>query len=87
MTGEDSIRKKTLRELREDRGMSREELAVALHVPFSTLVNLEMGRNQPRVVLAEKIYQFFGVPIGGIEWVTRPKDSGSDAKKVDATAA
>lgn len=62
--------KKTLKELREEAGLSREELAVKLKVPFSTLVNIEMGRNMPRVGLAEKIYQFFDLPLGAIDWDT-----------------
>jgi DNA-binding XRE family transcriptional regulator len=63
--------KKTLRELREERGMTREQLAVALNVPFTTLVNIETGRNRPRVELAERIYAFFGVPLGSIQWGRR----------------
>lgn len=64
-----TMRKKTLRELREERGMTREELAVALKVPFPTLVNIETGRNQPRIALAERIYEYFEVPVGSIEWI------------------
>lgn len=60
--------KRTLKQLREARGLTREELAVALKVPFSTLVNIETGRNRPRIELAEKIYEFFNMPVGSIEW-------------------
>lgn len=76
--------KKTLRELRDERGLSREQLAVALSVPFSTLVNLEMGRNKPRIELAERIYAYFGVPLGSIEWKPAPARIGTRKKKADS---
>lgn len=72
--------KKTLKQLREERGLSREELAVALKTNYSTLVNIETGRSTPRVDLAERIYLYFGVPIGSIEW-------GNKAGKESAVAA
>lgn len=77
-------RKKTLRELREERGMSREELAVALKVPFTTLVNIETGRNNPRVELVEKIYEFFGVPLGTIEWLKKSSRDTDPKKELPA---
>jgi transcriptional regulator with XRE-family HTH domain len=73
-------RRRTVRELREARGMSREELAVALRTTFSTLVRIELGKTRPRLDLAERIYQFFDVPVGAIEWGKRPgvgSDEGS----------
>lgn len=60
--------KKTLRQLREERGLSREQLAADLGISFGTLVNLEMGRNMPRIRLAEQLYGYFGVPLGAIDW-------------------
>ena len=67
MVDEGQARKKRLGELREERGISRERLAVDLEVSFSTLTNIETGRNKPRVELAEKIYHYFGMPVGSIE--------------------
>lgn len=66
-------RRYTLRELREERGISREQLAVDLKIAFATVVNLERGRNKPRVDLAERIYAYFGVPFGSIQWGARPE--------------
>lgn len=57
-----------LRELREQRGKTREELAVAVGVTYSTIANLETGKFKPRVDLAVKIAQFFDVPVESIEW-------------------
>lgn len=72
-------RKYTLRELREARGVSREQLAVDLRIKFATLVNLERGRNKPRVELAERIYAYFGVPLGSIQWGVTPKETPAAA--------
>jgi DNA-binding XRE family transcriptional regulator len=71
------VQRKTVTELREEHGLTREELAAALHVPFSTLVNIEMGRNGPRVQLAERIYEFFKVPVGSIAWPEKPQKNAA----------
>lgn len=60
--------KRTVRELREARGMSREELAVALKTTFSTVVRIELRRTNPRLDLALRIAEFFGVPVEEIDW-------------------
>ena len=60
--------KKTIRQLREERGLSREKLASDLGISFGTLVNLEIGRNKPRIDLAEKLYSYFAAPLGSIDW-------------------
>lgn len=57
-----------LEELRKSRDVSREALAVAVGVTYSTIANLETGRFKPRVDLAVKIAQFFNVPVESIEW-------------------
>lgn len=81
-TGE--AKKKTVRELREERGLTREELAVALHTTFSTLVRIERGATRPRLELAERIYAYFGVPVGSIDW---GDDEGDDPKTKATRAA
>ncbi len=79
--------RKRLSELREERGISREQLAVDLKVSFSTLANIETGRNKPRVDLAERIYRYFGLPLGAIEW-GRPGEEDDDSHpKLDPAAA
>lgn len=60
--------KKSVRELREECGLTREELAVALKTTFSTIVRIELGKTRPRLDLAERIYAFFDVPVGTIDW-------------------
>lgn len=66
--------KPTLRRLREDRGVSREALAVAVRTTFSTIVRIELGQSQPRLDLAIDLAKYFGVPVEGIAWPeSRPK--------------
>lgn len=75
--------KKTLRQLREERGLSREQLAIDLGVKYGTLVNIELGRNLPRVDVGERIYRFFGVPLESIDWY--PQDT-NDPKRTPQAA-
>lgn len=58
----------TLRKLRAQRKMSREELALAVGVTYSTVANLEVGRYKPRIDLAIRIARVFGVPVESIDW-------------------
>jgi putative transcriptional regulator len=70
----------TLRKLREERKMSREELALAVGVTYSTVANLEAGRFKPRIDLAIKIARVFGVPVESIDW-GKPSASDDDASE------
>ena len=87
MADEGKAQKKRLGELREERGISRERLAVDLEVSFSTLTNIETGRNKPRVELAEKIYQYFGMPVGSIEWGRPNGEGAAERPKSDPSLA
>ena len=86
-SADSAVPKKRLSELREERGISRERLAVDLGVAFSTIVNIETGRNKPRVDLAEKIYRYFGLPLGAIEWGRSGEADGGAHPKSDPCAA
>jgi len=55
-----------LRELRENRGLTQEELAKALGVTRQTIIAIEKGRYDPSLRLAFKIARFFGVKIEDI---------------------
>jgi putative transcriptional regulator len=79
-----------LRELREQCSKSREELAVAVGVTYSTIANLETGRFKPRIDLALKIAEYFGVSVEDIEWGASTEPSASDDAETsgkDARAA
>ncbi|WP_297514863.1 helix-turn-helix transcriptional regulator [Thermococcus sp.] len=55
-----------LRELREARGLTQEELAKALGVTRQTIIAIEKGKYDPSLRLAFKIARFFGVKIEDI---------------------
>lgn len=58
--------KNRLRELREEKGLTQEELAKALGVTRQTVIAIEKGRYDPSLRLAFKIARFFGVKIEDI---------------------
>ncbi len=55
--------KNRLRELREEKGLTQEELAKALGVTRQTIIAIEKGRYDPSLRLAFKIARFFGKAI------------------------
>ena len=55
-----------LEELRRQRNITQEELALALEVSRQTIGSLENGRYNPSIVLAFKIARFFGISIEDI---------------------
>ena len=58
--------KNRLRELREARGISQEELASVLEVSRQTIGSLENGRYNPSILLAFKIAKYFNLTIEDI---------------------
>ncbi|WP_175059663.1 helix-turn-helix transcriptional regulator [Thermococcus sp. 2319x1] len=58
--------KNRLRELREKRGLTQEELAKALGVTRQTIIAIEKGKYDPSLRLAFKIARFFNVRIEDI---------------------
>ena len=55
--------KNRLRELREELGITQEELAKALGVTRQTIIAIEKGRYDPSLRLAFRIARFFNRPI------------------------
>ncbi|USS41412.1 helix-turn-helix transcriptional regulator [Thermococcus aggregans] len=55
--------KNRLRELREAKGLTQEELARALGVTRQTIIAIEKGKYDPSLRLAFKIAKFFKVKI------------------------
>lgn len=51
--------KNCLEELRKQRGVTQEELALALEVSRQTIGSLENGRYNPSILLAFKIARYF----------------------------
>jgi putative transcriptional regulator len=58
--------KNRLRNLREERGLTQEELAKALEVTRQTIIAIERGKYDPSLRLAFKLARFFGVRIEDI---------------------
>jgi DNA-binding XRE family transcriptional regulator len=57
--------------LRQERGLSRKELAEVIGVNFQTVGYLERGEYNPSLDLAFRISEFFGLPVERI-FSTKP---------------
>lgn len=57
------ILKNRLEEIRKERGIKQEELALALEVSRQTIGSLENGRYNPSINLAFKIARYFSMTI------------------------
>ena len=60
------ILKNRLEEIRKQREIKQEELALALEVSRQTIGSLENGRYNPSIILAFKIARYFGMSIEDI---------------------
>ena len=58
--------KNRLEEMRKERGIKQEELAISLEVSRQTIGSLENGRDNPSILLAFKIARYFNVSIEDI---------------------
>lgn len=58
--------KNRIEELRKEKGIRQEELAMALEVSRQTIGSLENGRYNPSIQLAFKISKYFGLTIEDI---------------------
>jgi putative transcriptional regulator len=61
----------SLKEHRERAGLSQEALARQVGVTRQTIVNIEQGRNEPRILLAFAIAAAVGVAISAIDQLFR----------------
>lgn len=52
-----------MKELRQERGLTQEDLARAVDVRRETIVHLESGRYNPSLKLAWDIARLFGLPV------------------------
>lgn len=58
--------KNILEEIRKQKGINQEELALALEVSRQTISSLENGRYNPSILLAFKIAKYFDMAIEDI---------------------
>ena len=63
-----SITKKKLVSLRIDRGLTQKEAAQGMDIPQNALSMYESGARMPRIDNAQKIADFYGVPIEQIDF-------------------
>lgn len=71
------MKKKTIADLRNEKGLSQRGLAKAVGLKPSTIAMYELGERTPSLSNAKKIAKFFGVPVEGISF-------GDDARKMRA---
>ena len=60
------VLKNILEEIRKQKGINQEELALALEVSRQTISSLENGRYNPSILLAFKIAKYFDMAIEDI---------------------
>ena len=72
--------KRTIRQLREDRGESRSDIAAALGVTLQQVTDWEVGRGEPTISRLRALTQHFGVRDDQIN--LRPADPPSIAERV-----
>ncbi|MBA3823383.1 MAG: helix-turn-helix transcriptional regulator [Ktedonobacterales bacterium] len=58
-----------LRELRQEHGLTQEQLGHELGVTRHTILALEVGRYVPSIELALRLAAFFGRPLEEIFWL------------------
>ncbi len=64
----------TLRQLRERRQLTQEQLAVAAEVSTSTVYHIEAGKVQPRPSIVRRIARALGVSPDDIDLSRAPRD-------------
>lgn len=63
-----------MRELRQAKGMTQQELAASAHLAMSTVVEVEAGRTKPRIDTAQAIAAALGAKIDDI-WPFDPEQN------------
>lgn len=66
MKGVDIFLNNRLEEIRKEKGIKQEELALILEVSRQTISSLENGRYNPSILLAFKIARYFNMSIEDI---------------------
>lgn len=66
----------TLRQLREQRCLTQEQLAVAAEVSTSTVYHIEAGKVRPRPAIVRRLARILEVAPSDIDVLSRPRDDG-----------
>ena len=72
--------KRTIQQLREERGESRSDLATAVGVTLDEVTDWEMGRGEPTISRMRALTEHFGVRDDQIN--LRPRDASSVADRL-----
>ena len=72
--------KRTIQELREERGESRSDLAAALGVTLDEVTDWEMGRSEPSISRMRTLTEHFGIRDDQIN--LKPGESSSIADRL-----
>ena len=64
-----------LRELRQEHGLTQEQLAANLEVTRHTILALEVGRYVPSIELALRLAAYFNLPLETIFWLDADEDA------------
>jgi putative transcriptional regulator len=64
-----------LRELRQEHGLTQEQLAADLEVTRHTILALEVGRYVPSIELALRLAAYFNQPLETIFWLDPDDDA------------
>lgn len=62
---------KRLRDLRDEKGVSQEEVSKAVGITKSTLSKYELGKNEPGMMVAKKLADYFHV---SFDWLVGYSD-------------
>jgi putative transcriptional regulator len=73
-----------LRELRQEHGLTQEQLGADLGVTRHTILALEVGRYVPSIELALRLAAYFGRPLEGIFWLEPAEDARAPAVSLGA---
>jgi putative transcriptional regulator len=65
--------KNEVNKLRQERGVTQEDLATKVNVSRQTIIALEKGNYTPSILLALKIAGFFSIPVEKIFKITHEK--------------
>lgn len=75
----------TLREIREQKFLSQQELAIASKVAKSTIVAIEGGRVHPQPRTARALASALQCPPGEIDWPTGDAEAAAQAMARDGS--
>lgn len=78
--------RKTVKQLREERGWKQIDLAYHAGTSLSTISNIEARKQEPRIALAQRIADALGVSLDAVDWTATGVDRTHRGKGSRAAA-